>query len=99
MDKKDIKEKLEELIIELDLALQRETDDSNVFINCNDWYDLMRHCSKARNYWNQICDLEIWDVNDDDFKDSIKKLDSIIDDYESQIAQFKKACEEAKKGE
>ena len=99
MDKKDIKEKLEELIIELNLALQRETDDSNVFIGCNDWYDLMRHCSKARNYWKQICDLEIWDVNDDDFKDSVKELDSIIDDYESQIAQFKKDCEEAKKEE
>lgn len=97
MTKEEIKNKLEELIINLDLALQKETDDSNVFIDCDDWYDLMRHCSKARNYWKQICDLEIWDVNDDDFKDSIKELDAIIDGYESQIKSFKEACEEAQK--
>ena len=97
MTKEEIKNKLDELISELDYALADYTFDSNALIDVNDWYDLIRRCSKARNYWEQICEMvEFWE-DGDYYKDERKELDSVIDEYESQIAEFKKQCEEAKK--
>lgn len=99
MTKEEIKNQLCELISNLDYALAAYTYDSNALININNWYDLIRHCSKANNYWQQICDLADYWESDDYFKDEVKSLDEVIDYYEDQIKNFKEACEEAKKGE
>ena len=99
MTKEEIKNKLDELISELDYALADYTFDANALIDVRDWYDLMYRCSKAKHIWEQICDLADYWEDDDYYQDERKELDSIIDEYESQIKQFKEACEEAKKGE
>ena len=93
MTKEEIKNKLDELIIELNLTLEEETEDANVFIDCNDWWDLIRKCSKARIIYEEINDLE-WT-----YGETFKELTSVIDYYQDQIDEFKKACEEAKKEE
>ena len=96
MTKEEIKNKLDELISELDCALADYTFDSNAFIDINDWYDLIHRCSKARHIWEQICEITNWE-DDEYFKDEAKEMDKVFDYYEDQISQFKQACEEAKK--
>lgn len=93
MYNEEIKNKLDELIIELEITLEKETEDANVFIDCDDWWDLIRKCSKARMIYEEINDLE-WTTGE-----TFKELTKIMDYYRDQIDEFKRQCEEAKKEE
>ena len=90
MTKREIKNQLDSLIIELELHLQNETEDANCFIDVNDWWDLLNHCPKSQKTYQDLSTYE------NAYGHQPRDLTRLIRYYENQIKQFKKDCEDAK---
>lgn len=81
MNKKDF-ETMNDLIIQLELSLQRETDDSNVFNDVYDWFDLLQHCDRSRKIYDKLQSYLI------EYNHTPGSLTHIINDYEAQIENY-----------
>ena len=81
MTKKDF-EKMNDLIIDLELALEHETDDSMVYDDCYDWFDLLQHCDRSRKIYDELQDYLIA------YDHTPRDLTKLENHYENQIKQY-----------
>lgn len=73
---------LESLIIRLDLELLDYTNDSIVYDNCDDVYDLLNHDLKAKDIYNRIIELVDYELPEE--------LKEILQTYDIEISNYHK---------
>lgn len=79
---------LDQLLIELDLRLNEITDDSAIYDNCQDAYDLIHKDRKAQQLYVEICKLLDYRMPEE-LKEILQTYDIEIKNYHNQIEENK----------
>ena len=79
---------LEQLLINLDLRLNEITEDSAIYDNCQDAYDLIHKDAKAKKIYVEICKLFNFEMPEE-LKEILQTYDIEIKNYHNQIEENK----------